>query len=238
MSKAIVIGASSGIGKELAILLSKENYTVGLTARRTDLLEDISSQLPTKSYVKYMDVSQPVRAMKELEDLIVEMGGVVLIVMCSGTGYINPALDWHMEQETIDVNVAGFACIADFSFNYFVKQGSGHFTAISSIAALRGGSDAPAYNASKAFVSNYMEGLRCKARKENLKIIVTDIRPGFVDTKMAQGDGLFWVASPEKAARQIYSIIRRKKDVGYVTKRWRIVAWLFKIMPKKLYYKF
>ncbi len=93
MNKAIVIGASSGIGKELAILLSKENFTVGLTARRTDLLEDISSQLPTKSYVKHMDVSQPDCAMKELDDLIAEMDGVDLIVFCSGTGYINPELE-------------------------------------------------------------------------------------------------------------------------------------------------
>lgn len=237
MSKAIIIGASSGIGKELAILLSKEKYTVGLTARRTDLLEDIASQLPTKSYVKYMDVSQPDCAMKALEDLIEEMDGVDLIVFCSGTGYINPGLDWQKEKETIDVNVTGFSCIADVSFNYFKKQGFGHFAAISSIAALRGGRDAPGYNASKAFVSNYMEGLRCKARKENLKITITDIRPGFVDTKMAQGDGLFWVASPEVAAKQIVSIIRRKKDIGYVTRRWWFVAKIYKILPGWIYKK-
>lgn len=238
MNKAIVIGASSGIGKELAKLLSKENYIVGLAARRTDLLEEIASQLPMKSYVKHMDVSQPDCAMKELEDLIAEMDGVGLIVFCSGTGYINPELDWQKEKETIDVNVTGFSCIADVSYNYFVKHGFGHFTAISSVAALRGGRDAPAYNASKAFVSNYMEGLRCKARKENPKITITDIRPGFVDTKMAQGNGLFWVASPETAAKQIVSIIRRKKEIGYVTRRWLLVAKIYKILPRWIYNKF
>ncbi len=133
--------------------------------------------------------------------------------------------------------MTGFSCIVDFSYNYFKKQGFGHFVAISSIAALRGGRDAPAYNASKAFVSNYMEGLRCKARKESKNLTITDIRPGFVDTKMAQGDGLFWVAAPDVAAKQIVGIIKRKKEVGYVTKRWRFIAWLFKIMPNKIYDK-
>ena len=238
VKKAIVIGASSGIGKELAILLSKENYIVGLTARRTGLLEEIASQLPAKSYIKHMDVSQPDSAVSELENLIAEMGGADLIIYCSGTGYINPGLEWQKEKETIDVNVTGFTCIADFSYNYFVEQGGGHFAAISSVAALRGGRSAPAYNASKAFVSNYMEGLRCKAKKEGAKITITDIRPGFVDTKMAQGDGLFWVASPGKAAKQIYGIIKRKKDIGYVTRRWRLAAFIFKVLPNKIYNKF
>ena len=74
----------------------------------------------------------------------------------------------------------------------------------------RGGA-APAYNASKAFVSNYMEGLRQKVRKPNLPITVTDIQPGLVDTAMAQGEGLFRVAPPEKAARQIHEVIKRRR---------------------------
>ena len=100
-----------------------------------------------------------------------------------------------------------------------------------------GGAAAPAYNASKAFVSNYLEGLRVRARKQNLDIAVTDVLPGFVDTAMAQGDGLFWVSPPQKAAKQIANAIDRRQSRIYVTKRWQIIAWALKLMPDWLYWR-
>jgi len=97
---------------------------------------------------------------------------------------------------------------------------------------LTGSRQAPAYFASKAYQINYLEGLRQKAKDTKLPICVTDIRPGFVDTAMAAGENLFWVASVEKAANQIYKAIEHKRDVVYITKRWRIVGFLFWILPK------
>lgn len=108
---------------------------------------------------------------------------------------------------------------------------------ISSVAALRGGRDCPAYNASKSYISNYLEGIRYKIKKDGLNITVTDIRPGLVDTEMAKGDGLFWVQPVEKVARQIYAKIKKKKDVAYVTKRWRIIAFILKYLPDWLFNK-
>jgi short-subunit dehydrogenase len=94
---------------------------------------------------------------------------------------------------------------------------------------------APAYNASKAYQINYLEGLRQKATKTKKPIYVTDIRPGFVDTDMAKGEGQFWVTTKEKAARQIFGIIKRKKGIGYVTKRWWIIAKLLRLIPNEIY---
>jgi len=127
---------------------------------------------------------------------------------------------------------------------------------------------APAYGASKAFISNYLEGLSKKAAKERLAITVTDIRPGFIDTgmmrkyvedlnreaeeekraitakatrpgivhtAMANGVGLFWVASPQKAASHIYEAIQRKRKRAYVTRRWAMAAWLLRLMPDWIY---
>mgnify|MGYP001469401312 FL=1 len=115
--------------------------------------------------------------------------------------------------------------------NYFLQRGSGHLVGISSIAALRGNSDAPAYNASKAFVSNYLEGLRIKAVKSRKPVFVTDILPGFVETRMAQGEGFFWVAKPERAAEQILAAIRAKKRRAFIPRRWRLIAFLMRFMP-------
>ena len=170
-----------------------------------------------------------------MENLIEEMGGVDLIIISSGTGFINPDLNWAMEEETLDVNVTGFAALANVAFHHFLQAGRGHLVGISSIAAIRGSAVAPAYNASKAFVSNYLEGLRIRARKIGLPILVTDIQPGFVDTAMAKGQGLFWVAPPQKAARQIYNAIQRKANHAYVTKRWAVIGLLFKVLPYSLY---
>jgi short-subunit dehydrogenase len=99
--------------------------------------------------------------------------------------------------------------------NYFKKQGHGHLVNISSIAGLIGNGEAPSYNATKAFQINYLEGLRLNAYKSRVNIHVTDVRPGFVDTDMAKGDGLFWVAPVEKAAQQIFTAIKRKRKVYY-----------------------
>ena len=114
------------------------------------------------------------------------------------------------------------------------RRGSGHLVRISSLAALRDNRVAPAYAASKAFVSNYLQGVRYRFNKLKLPIVVTDVQPGYVDTRMAKGQ-LFWVASPETAARQIVAAIRGRKARVYVTRRWRLVAWLMRVLPDALY---
>jgi short-subunit dehydrogenase len=164
--------------------------------------------------------------------MIQEMGGVDLIVINSGIGFLNPELDWSKERQTIDVNVYGFGAIAGLAYNHFAKQKHGHLVGISSIGALMGNHIAPAYNASKAFMSNYLEGLRKKAFKEGLKITVTDIKPGYVNTEAAKGDGKFWVATTAKAAEQIYAAIQSKKSHAYITRRWCLIGWLLKLMPE------
>lgn len=236
MKKAIVIGATSGIGRELAKILSLNNYVVGMAGRRTDLLSMLQREI-TGAYIKRIDVIESEEAITLLKELIREMGGMDIIVISSGVGFINPALDWKKEKETIDVNISGFAAIVNAAFEYFSNQDSGHIVGISSIAAIRGSGEAPAYNASKAFVSNYLEGLRQKASKSGVAITVTEIQPGFVNTEMAKGEGLFWVAPPEKAARQIFNAIIGKKKHAYITKRWRLVALLLKIIPGWVYNK-
>jgi len=235
MKKAIIVGASSGIGRELAKLLVRHDYIVGVTARRTELLTELQAELTDKCHIRTMDIADTANAIETLSSLIAEMGGVDLVVISAGTGHSTLDLQWSNEKDTIDTNVSGFTAIATTAFNYFVKQGHGHLVGISSIAALRGSRQAPAYNASKAFVCNYLEGLRHMAMKSKLPIYVTDIQPGFVDTRMAQGDRIFWRASTEKAARQIYRAIERKKPHAYVTRRWRLIAWVLKILPNWLY---
>lgn len=84
-------------------------------------------------------------------------------------------------------------------------------------------------------MSNYLQGLRHRFHKLGLPVVVTDVQPGFVKTAMGKGDVLFWMASPERAAQQIYDAIRQRRRHVYVTKRWQLVAWFLKIIPERLF---
>lgn len=230
-NKAIIIGASSGIGRELAKILHQKGFIVGVTARRDHLLQELKNEFKENIYTCQMNVSDFDSSRKQFKNLIQDMGGVDLVVVSAGIGFLNHELDWEKEKNTIDVNVSGFVSLTQLTMNYFLKQKHGHLVGISSIAALTGNRSAPAYNASKAFISNYMEALRQKVTHEKHLITVTDVLPGYVKTNMAQGENLFWMSSAEKAARQIYHAIKKKKKVVYVTKRWRLVAWILKATP-------
>jgi short-subunit dehydrogenase len=235
MKKAIVVGATSGIGKGLAKLLVENDYKVGITGRRTELLEELKSENPNSYFVRTFDVSDTKTAVKKLEELTTELGGLDLLILSSGAGEINNKLDFEIEKRTIDTNVVGFTCIADWTLAYFEKQKYGHFVAISSIGGLRGSRHAPSYNASKAYQINYLEGLRQKVAKRKERISITDIRPGLVDTEMAKGEGLFWVMPVEKTVRQIFRAIKRKRKIAYVTKRWGLIALVLKLIPGPVY---
>jgi len=140
-----------------------------------------------------------------------------------------------IERATVLTNVNGFVEMVDYAFTYFQQQGHGQIAATSSIASLAGNHFAPAYSASKAFMSNYMEGLYLKAKKQKLRIFITDIQPGFVKTKMAKGPGRFWEAQASKAAKQMVQAIEAKKFRVYITRRWWLIAQLIKMLPGWLY---
>ncbi len=237
--KAIVVGASSGIGLELAREFARNGFEVGLTARREDLLEKLGAGLGTKSYVKKMDLGEPESAALGLTELFDEMNGAEVVVISAGVDVFTRELEWEGTKRVIDVNVAGFAAVANAAYGCFERAGSGRLAGISSIAALRGNDGHPAYSASKAFVSNYLEGLRLKAVKSGKDIHVIDIRPGNVDTPMSKGqEGLFWVATPERAARQIFAAVMKGREIAYVTRRWGVIARLLRVLPTRLYSKF
>ena len=231
--KAIIIGASSGIGKELAIQLSRRGYEIGLTARRTLLLKKIQSELPGKSYIATMDVSEPQKSRLILKKLIDRMGKVDLIVINAGLGIKNP--NWRNELEIVQTNVNGFTALANFAYHYFSRNGGGCLAGVSSIAGIRGSRQATAYSASKAFMSNYMEGLRMKARKERSNVNVMDVIPGFVETEMTKGlTYKFWVSKPDKACIQIIRSLKKNHRKAFVTRKWTIVARIYKHMPEWL----
>ena len=231
----IIIGATSGIGKALYEKYATDGNRIGIVGRRTHLLNELQQQHPECTITATADITKQDEVERAIHDFTKEFGHVDLAIVCSGTGEINTSLNYDVERPTIDTNVTGWTFVIDTLYNLFEQQNHGHLVAITSAGGLRGEPMAPAYSATKAYQINYMEALRKKAFKAGNKIVVTDVRPGLVDTAMAKGDNLFWVMPVDKVARQIRNAIRRKKSKVYVTKRWHVLAVINKFLPFCLY---
>lgn len=232
MKNAIVFGATSGIGKSVTRILIKEGYKVAITGRRLEKLEELRKEFPDQILVKQNDIQQIEDVEKVFNEIVLEFKTIDLVIQSSGVGFVNPKLDWDKEQQTILTNVLGVTKLYVLAYKLFKEQQFGHLVGISSIASIRGSRAAPDYFASKAYQKSYLEGLYIKTKSiKSKKVFITDIRPGFVDTPMALGDQLFWMVPLEKAAIQIYSAIKKKKRVAYISKRWQLIAWVLKIAP-------
>jgi short-subunit dehydrogenase len=230
MKKAIIIGGTSGIGKALAEILLADNYMVGVSGIERDDLTALKSAYPRQVIIRYIDCSKE-NCSAEIKELANSLGGLDLLVFSAGIGHLNKDIGHTVENAANKLNVIGFTEVIDWGYRYFLAQGSGHLVALSSFAGLFGFRSSPAYTAAKGYQINYLEALRQKAHRLKVPVYVTDIRPGFVDTEISKELKRFWVASPEKAAKQIYHAIRRKKSMAYVSKRWRIMALVIAILP-------
>ncbi|MFO8030570.1 MAG: SDR family NAD(P)-dependent oxidoreductase [Cyclonatronaceae bacterium] len=234
--KAVIVGASSGIGAALAVELSNRGYLLGLTARRTEMIDrEVRPQLPSPSFSAFMDVLDIEASIKTLHELIRQMEGIDILVINAGISGRSPGMERESTEELIRINVLGFAGMLHEGYRIFQRQGHGHIVGISSIASLLPHPNGSAYNASKAFVSNYLDSIRLRIRRRGENISVTDVLPGYVQTPMTQENKrMFWVADVQKAARQIADDIAKKRHVSYVSRRWRLVAWLLSLMPRGL----
>jgi len=232
--RAIVVGASSGMGRAVAKILAKEGYILGLVSRRVHLLESLQEEIPTKSFIKRIDVSEHDLARRQLKELIDQMGGALDLILISISAFEDiqyEANEWVKEKKIIDVDLKGFWAIAHTALEHFEKQKFGHLVGISSISGLIGAGACPEYSGAKAFISKYLQGVRNKMIHKGIPIFVTDIIPGWVDVEsysLSEQPGTYWVSSVEKAACQICEAIRTKKKVAYITKRWELIASLLK----------
>jgi len=237
MQNALIIGATSGIGKELVHLLIADNCNVIATGRREHLLAELKTTYSEKIAIKIHDVTNLESCEELFSEVQLEFKTIDLVIYSSGIGEANYTLDWEIEKPILETNVLAATKIYGLAYNMFHEQGYGHLVGISSIASIRGNRYAPSYFASKSFQASYLESLWMKGRRSKANIFVTDIQPGFVDTPMALGD-TFWMSSVEKATKQIYTAIKKKKRKAYITKRWRIIAIVLKVVPAKLLFKF
>ena len=238
MKRAIVVGATSGIGLEVARLLAREGWQVGIAGRRENLLQAIQAEHANIVATATIDITSATAA-DALLTLVERLGGMDLYFHSSGIGWQNPDLDLERELRTVETNALGFTRMVNAAFQYFASRPDteGHIAVISSIAATRGLGAAPAYSASKSFVAHYLESLaQLTAIRRLPHIHIHDIRPGFVRTALLGDGGKYPLQmNPQTVARDIVRAIERDKSVVIIDWRYRLLVFFWRLVPRSLW---
>lgn len=229
--RAVIIGATSGIGYETALLLLAEGWQLGIAGRREDELKKLQEKAPERVRIRTIDIRQP-DASQELRRLIDDLGGIDLYFHSSGIGYQNFTLNPDIELNTIETNGTGFIRMVTTAFHYFRKQGKGHIAVISSIAGTKGLGIAPAYSATKRFQNTYIDALEQLAHMQHIPIRFTDIRPGFVATGLLN-DGKHYplLMNPQRVALHIVRALKKRQRIVVIDWRYRLLVCFWRLIP-------
>ena len=232
MKKAIVIGASSGLGYEVARLLLEQGWTLGVVARRLEKLEQLRDTAPDMVQTQVIDVTSD-DATAALDVLIDKVGGMDLFFYASGVGNQNMELEPSIELKTVNTNALGFTRMIGAAYRYMAAHGGGHIAAISSIAGTKGLGAAPSYSATKAFQGTYLQALEQQANMRGLNIRFTDLRPGFVATPLLGDNPKYpMLLDTKKVAREMVRAVNKGKHVHVIDWRWRIATAMWRRIPR------
>lgn len=241
--RIVIIGASSGLGKEITSQFAQMGWTIGIAARRIDALKELQQQFPESIVAtEQIDVTSA-DAGEKLLSLIKNVGGIDTLLLASGIGSQNPSLEIEIELNTVKTNTLGFTHIVDTAFNYFRNRSNdetpGQIAVISSIAGTMGLGIAPSYSATKRYQRHYIDALEQLAHFEKVNVKFTDIRPGFVDTPLLNNCRKFpMLMSVEYATPRIVKAILRRKRVSIIDWRWRIVVAFWHLFPRCIWRRF
>jgi short-subunit dehydrogenase len=234
MKRIIIVGATSGIGMEVAKLFLQNNYQVGIAGRRKEKLDILKNEFSENCFTEIIDVTQ-VSAAENLLKLIEQLGGMDIFFLSSGIGSQNTTLNPEIELATANTNATGFIRMTTAAFNYFSQNGGGQLAVISSIAGTKGLGVAPAYSATKRMQNIYIDALEQQAKMRKLNIRFTDIRPGFVKTDLLKAGKYPLVMKPEKVAKSIFRAVVKKKRRIIIDWRYKILVFFWKMIPNWLW---
>lgn len=236
--KAIVMGATSGIGQEVVKVLTERGWQVGIAGRRQNVLLEMQHANQGIVATECIDITLE-EADQRLQSLIAKMGGMQLYFHSSGIGYQNPELDVVKEMNTVNTNAMGCTRMVTAAFHYFAQRRDedGHIAVISSIAGTKGLGAAPAYSSTKRFINHYLECLTQLARMKKMRrLTITDVRPGFVRTPLIQNESGFPMQMDAAyVARKIVDALERKKAIVTIDWRYRLLVSVWRLVPRWLW---
>ena len=232
MKRAVIMGATSGMGMAVSRILAEKGWRLGIAGRREEKLKELQALFPDRISYQVIDIEKD-DAPVNLQVLIEKIGGMDLYFHGSGVGWHNEELDLSTELKTVSTNALGFTRMVDSAWHYFCQRGGGHIVVISSIAGVKGLGPAPSYSATKGFDNTYIQALAQLSRKQHLGIIFTDIRPGFVDTPLLDSSKHHYpmLMQPQKVSRMIVRAIEKKKRVAVIDWRYRVLVFFWRLLP-------
>lgn len=236
MKKIIIVGASSGIGKQVALNFIADGWKVGVAARREEALKELKLQIPAQVEYEVIDITSA-DATSRLNALIDKLGGMDIYFHCSGVGHQNTKIDIKVEVDTVRTNALGFTQMSVAAYNYFKdNKKQGQIAVISSIAGTKGLGVSPSYSATKRYNYIYLDCLEQLSRMQNVNITFTDIRPGFVTTALLDdGQKYPMQMSVEYAAKKIFKAVKRRKRVAVIDWKYSILVSFWKLIPRWLW---
>ncbi|MDD7236493.1 MAG: SDR family NAD(P)-dependent oxidoreductase [bacterium] len=246
--RAIVMGATSGLGREIALELLKRGFIVGVCGRRLELLQEVEAEwkswlltsaassrvAPRQLFIRQIDVTAS-DAPERLLRLVEEMGGMDMYIHSSGIGFKNMALDGRIERETVITNALGFTQMVDAAFDWFKERGGGHIAFISSVAGTKGLGAAPSYSATKRYQWIYAQALAQLSSMERYNISFTDIRPGFVATGFLGSSKYPLLLEKHYVAQNIVKAILARKRSVIIDYKYKILCLFWRMIPNWLW---
>ncbi len=238
MKQIAIIGASSGLGQRVAADFASMGWKVAVAARREEPLRELKERFPDNVVYTTLDVTKP-DAVERFYHLIELNNGIDVLLMASGIGFQNPALDLTQEVRTLETNVVGFARIVSAAYKYFRDTRNnrpGRIAAITSVASIKGIGVAAAYSASKRFQRTYLDALEQLAARQRVNVKFTDIRPGFIRTPLLDPDKDYpLMMSVDYAAPQIVHAILAGRRTATIDWRWRLISALWATLPTRVW---
>lgn len=242
MKRAIIIGATSGLGREVARTLVKQGVIVGIAGRRVERLKELQQEFgQERVHIAEMDVTTQ-EATDQLDSLIAKVGNPDLLLYASGIGKQNPELNPEIELNTVATNSMGMVRLVAHFLRY-VKQSASydakhkaHIAVITSVAGTKGMGSAPAYSATKSMQSTYLSALAQYVRMYDIPALFSDIRPGFVATEILNPEKHYpMLMTTAQATRHILQGLKRKRRVIIFDWRFRLIVFFWRLIPRCLW---
>lgn len=240
--RAVVVGASSGIGEAIARRLAAEGYVVAALARRKGELETLCKHInahakETRAVAYVHDVNELAAIPRLFQKILKDLGGIDALVYVAG---VMPAVaidefNQEKDRQMVETNLLGAMAWLGQGAALFQRMGAGQLVGISSVAGDRGRVLNPGYNASKAGMDTYLEALRNRLTRHGVHVLT--VKPGFVDTDMlkASRSPTFGVVSSEKVAAGVWGAMRTRKQIVYIPWIWRWIMLVVRLVPSFIF---
>ena len=241
--RGLIIGASDGLGAELARKLAPDGFSLALLARRRDKLDalcaEINAALNERRALAYVhDVAEYDKVPALLRKIVADLGGLDLVIFVAGVNYPPGGIDkynFDNDRKMIEINLIGAMAWLHPVAEMFQSARAGQIVGIASVAGDRGRVGNPGYNTSKAGLATYLEALRNRLTRHGVNVLT--VKPGFLKTgmlKAAQGATPFAI-EPSRAADDIVNAMKKRKQVIYTASIWRWIMLAIQHTPSVIF---